>query len=71
MACLTAYINGTTLQVIVADTFTSLSSLYLGPAALLSQRRVVLLLAGALATLMCLPRNLQALGALQVPQPVT
>jgi hypothetical protein len=52
------------LQVIVADTFTSLSTQYLGPEAWLSQRPVVVLTAGTLAMLMCFPRNLSALGAL-------
>ncbi|KAF6257139.1 transmembrane amino acid transporter protein-domain-containing protein [Scenedesmus sp. NREL 46B-D3] len=47
--------------VIVADTFTSLSVQYLGPEAWLSQRPVVVLTAGALALLMCFPRNLSAL----------
>jgi hypothetical protein len=50
------------LQVIVADTFTNLSTQYLGPEALPSQRPFVLLLTGLLVLLMCFPRNLQALG---------
>ncbi|KAF8059975.1 slc38a7 [Scenedesmus sp. PABB004] len=47
--------------VIVADTATSLSALHLGPAALASQRPVVLAAAGALVTLLCFPRHLSAL----------
>lgn len=50
------------VQVIVADTFTSLSAQNLGPDAWLSQRPVVLLCTGVLVTLMCFPKNLSALG---------
>lgn len=49
-------------QVIVADTFTNLSTQYLGPDALPSHRPFVLLVTGVVVLLMCLPRNLQALG---------
>jgi hypothetical protein len=59
---------GVLLQVIVADTFTSLSRQYLGPDAWFSQRPVVVLTAGTLAMLMCFPRNLSALGACDAQQ---
>jgi hypothetical protein len=50
------------LQVVVADTFTSLSAMHLGPDAWLSQRAVLLLVVGLLLLPCCFPRNLQAMG---------
>ena len=53
-------------QVIVADTFTSISSSYLGPQAWCSSRSLVLLATGLLVLLMCFPRNLSALERVSV-----
>jgi hypothetical protein len=50
------------LQVVVADTFTSLCTMHLGPDAWLSQRAVLLLVVGLLLLPCCFPRNLQAMG---------
>jgi hypothetical protein len=55
-------LGGCWLQVVVADTFTSLSVMHLGPDAWLSQRAVLLLVVGLLLLPCCFPRNLQAMG---------
>ncbi|KAF6255255.1 transmembrane amino acid transporter protein-domain-containing protein [Scenedesmus sp. NREL 46B-D3] len=47
--------------VVVADTFTSLAQMHLGGDAWLSQRGVLLLVAGLLLLPCCFPRNLQAM----------
>eukprot|EP00775_Hariotina_reticulata_P008954 gene8954-9130_t len=52
--------------VIVADTFTSISSSYLGPQVWCSHRSWVLLATGLLVLLMCFPRNLSALERVSV-----
>lgn len=65
-AVLLLYLWGSCIAylIIVADTFTSLGALHLGPDALLAQRPVVLLVAGLLVLVMCFPRDLRALGEL-------
>lgn len=53
------------MQVVVADTFTSLSVMHFGPEAWISHRVWLLLAVGLLLLPMCFPRHLSALGELQ------
>lgn len=49
-------------QVVIADTFTSLSVMHFGADAWSSQRSLLLLAVGLLLLPACFPRNLQAMG---------